>query len=471
MPKKLFQSKFLALSLIFSFILLITTEAFSKKANLDSEKGLAPVFKLSNNKLDKGPAPVIKISNNKSDKGFTPVIKVSNHMFNKGLAPVFKLSNNKSNKGFKPVVKVKQNQEEISESQKKLFKTLIDDGKKLLQEEMDYEGAMNKFKKAQGLAATREQKADALFYLSLAHYATLEDKGQEEFNETIRKLIEIDYYRKLDKLLCPPRYIELFQGIKEEYGALRIQSKPAGADVYINESKDSVGKTPVTVGAKAGTVKIRVKKRKQEKRDTLQVAAGKETTSPTYILKGKSSLIYVIGGIVLAGGVGAALLSGGKGNGGGAPTPSPGPTTGSIQVNSNPTGAQVFLDGNDTGKTTSTTLTDISPGNHTVRLVKEGYLDYEESVSVTAGQTATVNATLTEIITGDYVFITKWGSEGSGDGQFNHPDWIAVDNSGYVYVSDNLNHRIQKFTSDGMFITKWGSSGEWGTASLVVLRE
>jgi DNA-binding beta-propeller fold protein YncE len=63
-------------------------------------------------------------------------------------------------------------------------------------------------------------------------------------------------------------------------------------------------------------------------------------------------------------------------------------------------------------------------------------------------------------------FITKWGSEGEGDGQFKfdydnyHTQGpIAVDSNGNVYVGDTSNHRIQKFTSDGQFLTKWGSDG------------
>jgi len=130
---------------------------------------------------------------------------------------------------------------------------------------------------------------------------------------------------------------------------------------------------------------------------------------------------------------------------------------------------------------------------------------------------------------GPYIFVTKWGSPGFGDGQFDcaglcykitdktieklrgkvnrkklnflkekrtfwrevpcdfehhnftteemelimkystiekHPKYlegavdIAVDKSGYIYIIDNLNCRVQKFDSSGNFITKWGSEGK-----------
>ncbi len=60
---------------------------------------------------------------------------------------------------------------------------------------------------------------------------------------------------------------------------------------------------------------------------------------------------------------------------------------------------------------------------------------------------------------GDYVFKTKWGTQGNLNGQFNDPVNVATDSSGNVYVTDYLNHRVQKFTSSGGFITKWGSYG------------
>ena len=41
--------------------------------------------------------------------------------------------------------------------------------------------------------------------------------------------------------------------------------------------------------------------------------------------------------------------------------------------------------------------------------------------------------------------MTKWGTEGEEDGQFNHPVGVAIDGDGNVYVSDCDNHRIQVF--------------------------
>lgn len=59
-----------------------------------------------------------------------------------------------------------------------------------------------------------------------------------------------------------------------------------------------------------------------------------------------------------------------------------------------------------------------------------------------------------------YVFLTKWGSFGSEDGQFNFPAGVAVElSTGNVFVVDADNQRIQVFDSSGTFITKWGSSG------------
>ena len=64
-----------------------------------------------------------------------------------------------------------------------------------------------------------------------------------------------------------------------------------------------------------------------------------------------------------------------------------------------------------------------------------------------------------QVFSGDGAFLAKWGTEGPGDGQFNGPRGIAVDPSGRVCVADTNNHRVQVFSGDGAFLGKWGSQG------------
>ena len=57
------------------------------------------------------------------------------------------------------------------------------------------------------------------------------------------------------------------------------------------------------------------------------------------------------------------------------------------------------------------------------------------------------------------VFLSKWGSFGTGNGQFNGPYGIVADATGNVYVADSGNNRIQKFDAGGNFLLKWGAFG------------
>ena len=60
-------------------------------------------------------------------------------------------------------------------------------------------------------------------------------------------------------------------------------------------------------------------------------------------------------------------------------------------------------------------------------------------------------------------FITKWGSLGTGDGQFGATTTttldLAIGSSDNVIVVDPTNNRVQKFRPIGTFITKWGTAG------------
>ncbi|MCX6698413.1 MAG: PEGA domain-containing protein, partial [Methanomicrobiales archaeon] len=68
---------------------------------------------------------------------------------------------------------------------------------------------------------------------------------------------------------------------------------------------------------------------------------------------------------------------------------------GRISASSSPSGASIYLDEVNTGFNTPAMLAGISAGSHTVVLRKSGCPDYQVSVVITAGQTASVSAILT----------------------------------------------------------------------------
>ena len=65
-----------------------------------------------------------------------------------------------------------------------------------------------------------------------------------------------------------------------------------------------------------------------------------------------------------------------------------------------------------------------------------------------------------QIFDSNGTFVTSWGSEGSGDGQIDKASALTIDRNGNIYLVDQSNLRIQKFDHNGNFVTKWGTEGE-----------
>ncbi|HEX7244190.1 MAG TPA: DUF6531 domain-containing protein [Solirubrobacterales bacterium] len=55
-------------------------------------------------------------------------------------------------------------------------------------------------------------------------------------------------------------------------------------------------------------------------------------------------------------------------------------------------------------------------------------------------------------------YVRAFGSSGSANGQFGHPDGLAVDERGEIWVADENNH-VQAFTEKGEFIAQFGVKG------------
>ena len=53
----------------------------------------------------------------------------------------------------------------------------------------------------------------------------------------------------------------------------------------------------------------------------------------------------------------------------------------------------------------------------------------------------------------------KFGKKGHGDGELDTPRGLSVDKAGHLMVCDVGNHRVQVFELSGKFVTKFGTKG------------
>ncbi|GEM_PF-2180314 len=59
------------------------------------------------------------------------------------------------------------------------------------------------------------------------------------------------------------------------------------------------------------------------------------------------------------------------------------------------------------------------------------------------------------VLTRDGRAVNLFGSNGTGDGQFDTPTGVAVDSQSRILVADRKNNRVQAFSANGNFITKY----------------
>jgi sugar lactone lactonase YvrE len=216
------------------------------------------------------------------------------------------------------------------------FQKAFQAGKKLY-EDGEHKDAIINLQQALLLAKEKGDVAEACFFLCLSYYAL---GDQDSCRLYLKKLFEAQPAREIESQMYPSGFVIVFYQLKSE-AAKAAETKP------------------VAMGGKA--------------------AAG------TQVKKKKFPWLIVAGAAVVVGVVAVILLTKKKGS-----------DKGSISVTSSPSGAKVSLDGNDTGLATACTISNVSPGGHGITLVKDGYADHTANVTVTAGQTASLNAVLTK---------------------------------------------------------------------------
>lgn len=63
-------------------------------------------------------------------------------------------------------------------------------------------------------------------------------------------------------------------------------------------------------------------------------------------------------------------------------------------------------------------------------------------------------------LTSDGTPITTWGTQGSGQYQFNHPFNVRYSRyNNQLYISDQFNGRIVRYSTEGVYLGEWGSVG------------
>lgn len=73
---------------------------------------------------------------------------------------------------------------------------------------------------------------------------------------------------------------------------------------------------------------------------------------------------------------------------------------------------------------------------------------------------ADVSNNVVEVFDGDGAFLGQFGGRGTGQGRFNKPGDVAIDGTGTIYVSDALNHVIQVFDSGQHFVRQWPAAAD-----------
>jgi len=83
------------------------------------------------------------------------------------------------------------------------------------------------------------------------------------------------------------------------------------------------------------------------------------------------------------------------------------------------------------------------------------------AVSPSTGEVYVTDVVDNEVVrySPDGTLLGRWGSPGSGGGQLDNPQSIAVGPGGDVYVGERWNNRVSRFDAAGSFLGAWGQLG------------
>ena len=142
----------------------------------------------------------------------------------------------------------------------------------------------------------------------------------------------------------------------------------------------------------------------------------------------------------------------------------------SSSTKSNPTGLASWSDGGAGGSFSSPTCTLIPSTTRSIQYISQfgtpgsgnGQFNGPQGIALDSSSNiyvADYYDNRVEKFSSSGTYISQFGTPGSGDGQFNNPLGITLDSSGNIYVADSGNNRIEEFSSSGTYISQFGSAG------------
>jgi DNA-binding beta-propeller fold protein YncE len=371
---------------------------------------------------------------------------------------------------FAPAIPIKTQAELIEE-----IETRMEENRQLIRQEKDYEKAINSLSpltaktfRIEDIQRQRELAAEIFLWMGMAQV------GQgDEYKALleIRSMFEVDhaYGKEITRNIYDPQIVGLIEQAEKEYLGLitgynlALTSEPAQARVKING--EDIGLTPLQYTSDSPRVSLEIEK-KSYKTVKEELFLDQEDTEMQYVLE-------ILGR--------------------------------NLDIRSTPSGAKVFLDGKDTGRLTNCKLPYVSFGTHEVKVIKENYAEWTQTVEVSEKQEQEPLSIEAGLTGKNYVFFKKWGSPHTQlfhnpldlaldknnnvyvidesqeritkitpDGKIDRgwvsdkrnlkdlksPAGIAVDSQGYIYVTDTKKHCVMKFDNRGRFIKKWGKEGQ-----------
>ncbi len=264
----------------------------------------------------------------------------------------------------------------------------------------------------------RELAAEVFLWIGMGYVGL---GNYERALEEIKSMFEVDYLyaKEITRNIVDPKIVSLilfaesdFLGRVTEY-SLTIATVPEKARIKING--DEAGSSPVTFKAVSPVIKIEI------------IKEGYRSIQDEFFLTQHDTRKEY------------ALESTGR----------------NVYVKSDPPGAKVFLDGNDTGKYTDCLLPFIPFGEHTVNIVKESYLGWMQKFTLEAsGEPFNIDAVLTGA---SYEYLLKWGAVNSP--LLKSPQEVTLDENNNIVAVDSSKNKVQKFTTSGKLIESWAPTG------------